>query len=425
MMLTPTALVATLALLPLRVLTLAEVVQTAQAHQPLITQAQATTSAYVAKSLEARSYLLPQVAASVYYQRRTSNYAGGTTPAVSSTLNSTDTRNYFYAGVTLTQPIYDFGTSWDRWKSAKATVESYRESERDMRVQVVLAVRQAFFTARAMHALDEVAKETLGNQVRHLAQIQGFVEVGTRPSIDLAQAKSDVANAKVTLITAENNYETAKAQLNQAMGVAGTTDYNVADEILPAVDGEDQPAEKLVELAGRDRADIASLDRQIQTQELALRSAQGSYWPSISAGMGFNEAGSELDKMAWNWNASINLSWTILEGGLAWAQVNEARAALSALKAKRDGLLQTARLAVIQAQLAVRAAKETLVAADEALVNARELLRLAEGRYSTGVGNAIELGDAQTKLSTAAAQRVSAEYNLASARAQLLAALGR
>ena len=50
---------------------------------------------------------------------------------------------------------------------------------------------------------------------------------------------------------------------------------------------------------------------------------------------------------------------------------------------------------------------------------------LAEGRYQAGVGNIIELGDAQVAQTSAAAQAVQAEYNLATARAQLGRALGR
>jgi outer membrane protein len=58
------------------------------------------------------------------------------------------------------------------------------------------------------------------------------------------------------------------------------------------------------------------------------------------------------------------------------------------------------------------------------IANARERLRLAEGRYASGVGSVIELGDSQLALTTAAAQVVQANYQLSSARADLLAALG-
>jgi outer membrane protein len=65
------------------------------------------------------------------------------------------------------------------------------------------------------------------------------------------------------------------------------------------------------------------------------------------------------------------------------------------------------------------------VAVEDAFINARLQLRLAEGRYETGTGSVIELTDAQTALTSAAGQRVLADYNLAVARAQLTRALGR
>ena len=66
----------------------------------------------------------------------------------------------------------------------------------------------------------------------------------------------------------------------------------------------------------------------------------------------------------------------------------------------------------------------TIGAAGEALTNARDQLTLAEGRYAHGLGSAVELGDAQVAYTTAEAQVVQARFGLASARAQLIAALG-
>ena len=83
------------------------------------------------------------------------------------------------------------------------------------------------------------------------------------------------------------------------------------------------------------------------------------------------------------------------------------------------------RFQVQQYVLSVRAAKASIDAANEALVNAREQLRLAEGQYDAGVGNIILLSDAQVAATAAAAQVVQTDFNLSTARAQLLAALGK
>jgi outer membrane protein len=105
--------------------------------------------------------------------------------------------------------------------------------------------------------------------------------------------------------------------------------------------------------------------------------------------------------------------------------VREAEWTLASLVAQADTLRQQVRFELEQARLGVRAAAAALESSQEALLNAQELLRLAEGRYETGVGNIIELGDAQVALTSAAQQKVQAEYKLAQARSALQKAIGR
>ena len=61
----------------------------------------------------------------------------------------------------------------------------------------------------------------------------------------------------------------ARAALNQAMGVTGPIDYDVADQTFGPVEGEAQPVATLVDEALRARPDRAALDEQIHAQELA------------------------------------------------------------------------------------------------------------------------------------------------------------
>ncbi len=413
---------------PSRVLTLAEALRAALARQPQLLQAQAGTRAATARANEARAPLLPQLSGSASYERTTSNF----TPRPGSTLSTTalpssswKTTNYYSFGATLSQLIYDFGQTSGRWRAAQASAAALRDTESYTVVQVTLGVESAYFTARAGKDLVTVARDNLANQDAHLRQTEGFVRAGTRPEIDRAQARTDRANALVQLINAENAYETEKAQLNQAMGLEGPTDYEVANDTLPPVEGEDLSIDPLLAEALKRRPDVAALEGQARAQELTLRAVKGAYWPALGVSTGLDNAGVSLDSTVWNWSATATLSWNIFQGGLTRAQAQEAGANLDSVQAQASALRQQVRVDVEQARLAVRASRQTLAAAEEALVNARERLRLAEGRYQAGAGSAIELGDAQVALTTAAAQRVQAEYNLSTSRAQLLRALGR
>lgn len=422
-----------LTLLPLvatlRVLTLQQALQVALERHPDLTQAQAEAQAAAARADQARAPLLPQLSGNASYQRTTGNFAlrPGFVPGdLRGTGGSSfATFNFFNFGLSASQLVWDFRQTSGRWRAAQALAEAAGTETRTTRQELRLALRSAFFAARAQAALVRVAREQLANQQRHLRQVEGFVEVGTRPPIDRAQGRSEVAQARLQLIEAENAYALAKARLKQAMGVEDDRDFEVADESLPAVPGEERaPAELLAE-ALRRRPELLSLEQQRRGAELTGRAARGRYWPSLTISTALSDAGTELDALAWNWNAQAGVSWPLFEGGLVAAQAREAQANVAALVAQRAALHQQVRVALEQARLGVAAAKASLHAAREALELARQRLVLAEGRYETGAGNILELSDAQVGLTQAAAQVVQADHALALARAQLLQALGR
>jgi len=411
-----------------RVLSLSEAVRTALAQQPALRQSQAGTDAAYARADETRSPLLPQVSASAIYSRQTGNFVArpGQLPNTfnSSAGASFRSFNFFQFGAAASQLIWDFGLTLDRWRAAQAIAAAQLATEEAFRLFTILNVQVSYLNAGARRDLVQVARETLANQELHLKQITGFVRVGTRPEIDLAQARTDEANARVQLITAENNYAISKAQLNQAMGVEGPTDYDVGNDTIPPFAQEDQLLAPLLDLALHTRPEFVSADQQVRAQELTIASVRGAYFPSVGAGFTFSDNGPRLDSLTWNWTAQATLQWNLFQGFLTNSQMHEARANLIVFQTQRDILRQQVRLEVETDRLVVLAAKEALGAAEEALTNARIRLRLAERRYQTGVGSVIELSDAQVAATAAAAQEVGARFNLAIARAQLLKAIG-
>ncbi|HEX4960826.1 MAG TPA: TolC family protein [Thermoanaerobaculia bacterium] len=417
---------------PRPILTLDQALATAGSRQPQLQAAAAATLAAQARSGQALAALRPQVSGIGSYQRATANFVSrpGALPRQLGSGDggeSSESFGFYSFGLSASYLLYDFGQGRDRWRSAEASFASQRGSERATASQVRFAVRTAFFQARAARALVTVAEETLANQRKHLEQTKGFVDVGTQPPIALAQARTAVSNAQVQEINAVNAYDTAKAQLNQAMGIEQSTDYDVADETPPPVPAEDGSPDALLDEALRARPEIAALADQVRAEELVVRALRSSYWPSLGLATGVTDAGDRVlgGGLTWNVSAALQLSVPIYLGGSTGAQIAEGQANLSGARSQLAIERLQVRLEVEQARLAVLAAKSVLAASGDALENAQDQLHLAEGRYETGVGSIIELGDAQVTLTSAAQQQVQGEYGLAQARAQLVKALGR
>jgi outer membrane protein len=428
-----------LAALGARTVTLDEAERAAAAQRPDIRVADANVAAGVARDEQARAPLLPQVKIESLYERTTGNRPQK--PGRPNNYpNSWQTYNWFDSQVSATQMIWDFGQTTNRWRAARAHAVALGDSARSTRLQAIADVRAAYFRAEAERSLVGVARQTLGNRQRHLEQIRGFVHAGTRPDIDLAQAVADEANARVQVIKADNGYAVARAELNQAMGTTGGTDYDVADDAFPPQPGEDADLGALIDEAIHARPDLAAMDAQIRAQELTLRATRNGYWPTLNLIAGGESQGQSFERthvldnfgnvvpyggMTWNLFGGVALTWPIFQGLLTRGQVHEAGANLDALRAQHDALVQQVWVAVEQAALAVRAAREALVASGQALAGAQARLKMADGRYAAGVGSIIELSDAELAAALAGAQQVSATYDLATARAALCLALGR
>ncbi|MGC4114419.1 MAG: TolC family protein [Myxococcales bacterium] len=401
-------------------LTLAEAVESARTKQPELARARSNTAAAAARVDQAFAPMLPQLSTSAGYTLQTGN-AAPRQEALNGKLS-----NRFNFAVNANQLVWDFGGTWYRYKAAGATLESTQQNEATQLSVSVLSVRAAFFQARASRALVKVAEENLASQQRHLEQIQGFVKAGTRPEIDLAQVKADVANARLQLVNAQNNYAQAKAELNQAMGVERSTDYEVADEQLPAIEGEEGAEEGLVEQAVKARPELRALEKQEVAQGLQIQSTKGSYWPSLGVSTGVSNVGvNSLDNTGLNWNLGASLSWSFYTGGSTRAQVRELEAGQSGLEAQVAAQRQQVRLDVVKARLGLVAAKASVEASAQVVENSQLRQVLAEARYQAGVGSILELQDAQVAVTNAQGQAIQSAFNVSLARAQLLRALGR
>lgn len=435
-----------------RILRLDDAVAIALKNQPTIVNAKAQTAAAQGRVTEAKQLYYPQAQAQASYQRVRSASKGGvvsttsgtgagagtgtgtgtgtggtgTTASTPTAFGGTDASgtNVWTVGASASQLIWDFGATRNKVHAAEKLVDSFAANEHAALRSIIVDVRRSYFTARAQKALVVVAKQSLDNFQKHLEQIEGFVKVGTRPEIDVVQARTDVANARLSLIQADNAYAIAKAQITRAIGADGPSDFDVSDEELGPVPGEDGNSDQLMGAAVKTRPDIQVYQRQRESYDLSVRSFKAQYWPTLSATGGFSETGSSLGDLGPAWNVGAIIAWPFFQGWLTHGQIAEAEANAAAASASAEGVKVQIRVDIEQAQLNIKAAKASQLAATEAESNAKERLRLAEGRYTAGVGSIIELGDAQVALAQASANVVTANFNLSSARADLLAALG-
>ena len=409
-------------------LTLDEALQLSRANRPALRSARAQVEAADARARQALAPLLPSASLNLGYSRSTANFVArpGAIPSnvEISTTPSIRAYDYWSGSLQVNATLWDFGQSWYRYKASLSSAQAQEAQERAEKRTSDYTVRSLFFAAASQRELAEIARVALENTAEHLKQIEGLVRVGTRPEIDLAQAKADQANARLALLNAKNAYAVARARVTQALGVDAPPTWDVAQPLVE-VDAESQELTALIPEALSARPEEAALRAQVEAQQRTIQSTRGAYFPSLGVQLGGTLASRDLPTIVPNLSGQVNLSWPLYEGGVTQARMREGEATLRQLEAQRDELTLQVRFELQQALLDVGAAKEAVDVAAEATAAAVERLRLAEGRYRAGSGSALELSDAQLASTRAAGQEVQMKFSLATARAALVAALGR
>ena len=394
--------------------TLAECIEIALRQQPTLRAAAATVAAGRERVWEAAAAYLPQVSASYLASRR--HASSSSLIGSGGTMKNAKTFPYYTTGATLSQVLFDFGQNLELIHAAQASAEALAADEQTQHDTVVFNVQQAYFALLAAYRLRDVAEETVAQNQKHLDLAQGRFDVGLAPRIDVTTAQVQLAQAELNRVTARNNVSLGRETLRNAIGLMGPLDFDIVDSLERAqVEvGDDQA----LDLAYANRPELRSLAAQMRAEAERVKAIEKDYLPKVTGSGSYTWSGSQYPlQQSWNFGAAVNLS--LFNGGLTTAQVGEAKANLDNLRATEEATRQNVTLEVRTALLNLRQQAESIVVADKGLQQARENLALAEGRYKTGVGNIIELTDAQVALVSAEASRVQALVGYRTALATL------
>jgi outer membrane protein len=388
-------------------------------NHPDLKAAGATVEAGKERTWQAISGALPQVTANYGADRRKTSATartGAPIDGAGSSGSRSRTFSFYATGVTLSQILFDFGQSLDAIRAARASERSLEADRVTARETVLFDVKQSYYDLLTAERLLAVADENVRQNQKHLDLAQGRLDVGLATRFDVTQAQVQLANAELAQVTARNNVAVARETLRGALGLDGPLDFDVVDTF--DVHGVSIEEPKALDLAYANRPELASQRLQQESIEDQIAALRKNYLPNVTGDASYTRSGQDYPlQESWNVGANVNLS--VFNGGLTSAQIGEQRANLSRLRYQEQSLRQQIALQVRQAVLNLAQALESIRVSEKGLQQARENLDLAEGRYSTGVGNIIELTDAQASLTTAEGNHVQSLSNYKTAVAAL------
>lgn len=326
------------------------------------------------------------------------------------------------AGLSASMPVFTFGKNYYALTAQKA---SYKASEYDYQNtlnQTVFNVKKAYFNLVYAKKNVRVLEETVKQYETHLKQAQAFYDVGIKPKIDVTNAEVNLNTNKLNLIRAQNSVKTAYASLNNYMGMKNISSGYDVDENVDFVSYEIS-LESALERALSARPDYLGARARTDVARRNLSVARAQHLPDINANAALGYSGREgLDYE--NGSIGLSASLPLFNGLRTTMRVSETKDMYEARMYDEEAAKQSVVMDVTQAMAGLEDAQGRIPVAKLNAETAKENFELARGRYNVGIGNNIEVVDAENSYRNAELQYASALTDYRIAMADVLRAVG-
>ncbi|MDH7601362.1 MAG: TolC family protein [Armatimonadota bacterium] len=324
--------------------------------------------------------------------------------------------------VSVAQNLFDGGLREASVSAARYGVRSSEAQRKRVEQTIVYNVTRAYFELLRAKRLAEVARKNVEYNEALFSQVQAMVEKGEAAAVDLLPVKAQLANARVSLVAAENQVRTAAIELQNQMGFAPRSDFDVAEPTAP-VEFQVQSLDAYISAALQIRPDVLQRAADLQAARAQRTSARISLYPRpyVTAEYqhrvsgGYRESASQIIG---------GFVFDVFNGGANQAAYREAEIQFRNAQLEAQQIEKDIRAEVEEAYLNLTSAKERLVASEVSLEAATENYEAQKERYAQGSGTTLDMLNAEVQLVTAQTGQVQAQYDYYVAIAQLKYATG-
>ncbi len=327
-------------------------------------------------------------------------------------------------GLTLSYLLYDFGARAAGLENARQLLAAASATQDGTVQSLFLAAVQAFYRTRAAAAALDAALESERAAQHSFAAAEARYLAGAATPADKLQARTAWSQAILARITAEGNMKKAQGTLANVVGLdANRTVALEAGESKIGDENFEHDVALLIDQAKRLRPDIQAAEAQLKAAEASAEAARAAGKPSISLSASSNQT-STGGISSHGSSLGVSVSVPIFSGYAPTYRVRAAEAQVEAKQAQAERIRS-------QVALDVWTAYQNLVTSTQALRTSADLLnsaeqseRMASGRYKAGVGNMLDVLNAQSALASARQQRIQSALDWNISRATLAQSMG-
>lgn len=336
----------------------------------------------------------------------------------------------YSTGISSSLELFDGGRRFADLHARRADEDAAEANEITQRFSIALQVKREYANILAARESEAAARGQLEQAQAQLNAAVARVQAGAATMSDSLRSLIQVGDARLALLTAQNNVRIASASLTRLVGTPFMVTANPADTMdLPTVQLDSVVLEQLA-LSG---PAVQQAEMQLRAANAGIGSAKSTYLPTVRMSYSYNGQGTDpygfgsdtTKRFLYGSNFSLSLNFPLFNNFSREDQIVRARVSQENAGAQLRDARLAAQQSLVQQLGALRTAEERIRIQQASVLAALEDLRVQQQRYNLGASTLLDLLTSQSQLNQARAALIQARQDYRIARAQIEAIIGR
>lgn len=257
-----------------------------------------------------------------------------------------ETKSY-NASVNLNYTLFDgLGRKYN-YKQLKETKNLTELQARETIESTYLEVFNLYFQVAQLSENTKSLEQALEISKTRLKRAQYQYEYGQNTRLEVLNAEVDVNNDSINFLNTKQQFTNAKRNLNVVLGINKGVDFEVETEVefIELVDFDE-----LLAKTKSNNVVLQQNEKNILINKYNLKASKSSYFPrvGVSSSYGWNKSINPTtsflaESVNTGFNAGLNLTWNIFDGGTTKTRVANAKIALDnqeILKEQQENIIE-------------------------------------------------------------------------------------
>ncbi|MBD2328581.1 TolC family protein [Alkalinema sp. FACHB-956] len=329
---------------------------------------------------------------------------------------------------TQIQLNYDIYTSGRRPAQIRAAEKQVRTAElalEQAQEKIQFDVASAYYDLQDAEEQVRINRAAVENAQQSLSDSEKLLRAGLGTSFDVLRSQVQLANNQQQLTNSQANWTIRRRQLAQLLSLPEFAEILAADPVEKAGEWKLSLEESII-TAYKNRAEMETQLVQREISEAQRKAALATLGPTLSVQADYNLLKifeQPVPGFSDGYSLSAVARWSLFDGGSARAQAKQQEINKQIAETRFAQTRNVVRFEVEQAYASLQANAASIETTTLAVTQAERALYLARIRFREGVGTQTDVINAQTDLTRAQGNRLSAIIGYNRSLAQLRRAI--